>query len=131
MAIDYEQAIAELKRQLAAAQDAVTERDRALAERTRERDEGRARERTVGEILQLLSTNPTDQRAVFRAILGAAQRIFGSGTLWLLDGEMLRHGGTRTNAPGPFPPGYRDGEPYPALDHACLPSYQTGAAILE
>ena len=76
MAIDFEQRIAELERQ--------------LAERTRERDGAHAREQTVASVLRLLSASPADQTAVFRAILDAMERLLGSGTLWLRDGDMIR-----------------------------------------
>src|SRR5947209_2287123 len=81
---DYERRLAALERQLAAAEHAVAERDRQLAEAER-------REQAVAQILRLLSANPTDERAVFRAILQAILAINGGGMLYRLDGDTLRH----------------------------------------
>src|SRR5262249_25609945 len=78
--------------------------------RTRERDEaqrraadGRAREQAVAEILQLLSANPTDQPAVFRAVLEAMRTVHGGGSLLVIDGDALRPAGTLAE---PAPPVY-------------------------
>src|SRR5438552_891970 len=109
VAIDSERRIAELERQLA---ERTAERDEAR----REVDGGRVREQAVAGILRLLSARPTDQRAVFRAILEAVLAVNGGGTLFLLDGETLRHQGALRSVPSARTEWVFDGEPDPRRD---------------
>src|SRR5438105_4058089 len=104
MATDMHARIAELERQLAARDAQLVERDNNLAALVREREAGRERERAVAEVMRLLGTSPDDTRAVFAAVLQAIPRVQGrGGTLWLRDGEMLRHWGT-VSVRVPVPP---------------------------
>src|SRR5437016_4143934 len=94
----------------------IAELERQLATMGRQRAADRERERAVAEVMRLLGAAPEDTHAVFAAVLRASKRVHRrSGTLWLRDGELLRHWGT-VSARIP-PPAGADGERHPERDH--------------
>jgi GAF domain-containing protein len=74
---------------LADPQQIIAELQQQLAARTAEREEARAREAALGEVMQVINSSPGDLTPVFEAMLNKATNLCEGafGILWTYDGE--------------------------------------------
>ena len=97
----------------------VAELERILAERTAERDEARAREAAMAEVLHVINSSPGNLAPVFDAIVEKAHTLCGAvcGSLPLWDGEKFR-GIAMRGFPEPMVESLRQGYS-PGPNHPC------------
>src|SRR5262249_59737831 len=70
----------------------LIELKKQLEARTRELAEAREQQRATSEVLQVISSSPTELEPVFRAMLANAVHVCEAkfGSLFLCDGDLLR-----------------------------------------